>query len=138
MKRILNKLQSRAFMQFTIAALIVVLGGVLSFGVFTSRASAGPGQPFGGMISNVFYCTCSTDGSIAAVSFGDLTKPTPASPPALIYANTTIVYPNGPPLNSGRWMLGTWQPGRVCMYRVGKGCAVYPTAGSMYMVGTSL
>lgn len=125
-------------MQVIVAFLVVVLGGVLALGVFTSRAQAGPGQPFGGLISYVLYCTCSTDGSIAAVSFGDLTKPTPASPPALIYAASTIVYPNGPPLSIGTWMLGTWQGGGVCLYYVGKGCATYPTAGTMYMVGTSL
>lgn len=125
-------------MQLVVAALILVLGGVLSFGVFMSRAVAGPGNPFGGLISYVLYCTCSTDGSIAAVSFTDLTSPTSASPPALIYAASTIVYQNGPPLSIGTWMLGTWQGGGTCLYYVGKGCATYPTAGTMYMVGTSL
>ena len=124
-------------MKVIIAVMVTLIGGTIAFGMFTTRASAGPGQEFGGLISFVFYCTCSTDGSIAAVTFADLATSGPVSPPALIYAASTIVYPFGPPLSVGSWMLGTWQGGGTCLYYVGKGCATYPTAGTMYMVGTS-
>lgn len=135
MKQLLKKISSRVSLRIISATLIVALGGVLAFGVFTSRASAGPGQPFGGQITYVFTCTCSAN---YAIYFQDLTKPTPITLPLIFQPGVTILYPYYAITSIGSWMLGTWQGGGSCRYYVGKGCATLPTQGTMYMVGTSM
>ena len=124
-------------MGYVLPAFIILAAVLVAFVLVVKTAFAGPGTEFGGSISNVTYCDCSTDGSIAAVDFNDLRYPTPAMPPALIYAGSTIVYQFGPPLSTGTWMLGTWQGGGECWIISGYYCYLYPTAGTMYMVGTS-
>jgi hypothetical protein len=127
----------RLLLEYVLPAFIILTAVFIAFVLVMKTAIAGPGTEFGGQVSEVVFCDCSTDGSISAASFNDLRYPTPASPPALIYAVSTIVYQFGPPMTAGIWMLGTWQSGGECWYIVGYYCALYPTAGTMYMVGTS-
>lgn len=137
MKHMLRLRRSQLVLQYLLPVGIVSVALMIAFVMVSKTAMAGPGTEFGGMISMVTYCDCSTDGSIAAVDFNDLRYPTPASPPALIYAGSTIVYQFGPPLSTGTYMLGTWQSGGECLIISGYYCYTYPTAGTMYMVGTS-
>ena len=101
------------------------------------QVEAGFGDPFGGMSTYVFYCTCSSN---IAVTINDLTvgssNPVPLT---LIYQpGATILYPYGQIYRPGVWTLGLWNSGGSCMYYVGKGCSTYNTNGIMYMVGTSM
>lgn len=116
-----------------VVTLIFVLGATIALTIFVKPVTAGPGQPFGGLIYWVRPCTCSSGW---AVYFNDLTISPPISLP-LIYNGSTVTYQFGPPLSTGRWMLGTWLPGGVCLRWSGKFCTIIPTAGTMYMVGTS-
>lgn len=134
MQRFIKKINSRASLRLVVAALIVTLGGVLAFGVFSSRAMAGPGQPFGGQITYVFVCNCSGN---YAIYFQDLTISPPITLPLIYQPGVTILYPYYKITSIGSWILGTWQGGGSCRYYVGKGCATLPTQGTMYMVGTS-
>lgn len=131
-----NLLQAtHAAKRLLIAFLILILGAVTAFTISVNTASAGPGDPFGGMIISVLTCTCSGN---FAVYFNDLTITSTTGGLPLIYQpGATIVYEFGPPLRSGIWMLGTWQTGGQCLVFAGKGCMTIPTAGTMYMVGTS-
>ena len=117
-----------------LVVLVLVLGAVIAMDIHVRTASAGPGQPFGGLVTFVFTCTCSSN---FAIYFNDLTDSPPITLPLVYQPGATITYPNGPPLSEGRWMLGTWQSGGVCTYFVGKSCSTLQTAGTMYMVGTS-
>lgn len=125
-------------LSITIAVLMLLITGVVSYTSMVKLGEAGPGYPFGGLITWVTYCDCSIDGSIAAVYFGDLTVVSSTMGLPLIYGGATTVYQFGPPLNIGSWMLGTFTQGMgVCLIWVGKFCSLIPTAGTMYMVGTS-
>jgi hypothetical protein len=113
---------------------VVVVGVILALQIHVQSVTAGPGQPFGGQITFVRTCTCSGN---FAVYFTDLTISPPISLPLIYQPGMTIVYPYGPPLSAGRWMLGTWLGGGQCRVWEGKFCGGIPTAGTMYMVGTS-
>ncbi|HCM68731.1 MAG: hypothetical protein UY04_C0015G0013 [Parcubacteria group bacterium GW2011_GWA2_47_7] len=126
---------TRMSTRFLFAFVILVLGVIAAFSISVQTSTAGPGQPFGGMISAVFTCTCSGN---FAIYFTDLTISPPIALPLIYQPGGTITYQFGPPLSAGRWMLGTWTSGGSCRYWVGKFCSVLPTAGTMYMVGTSM
>ncbi len=120
------------------AVLVFLLVVNVAFVVSAKRqAQAGFGNPFGGMSSSVFYCTCSSN---IAVTINDLTiGSSNPSPLRIIYQpGATILYPFGQIYRPGVWTLGLWNAGGSCMYYVGKGCSTYTTDGIMYMVGTSL
>ncbi|OGZ20836.1 MAG: hypothetical protein A2494_00900 [Candidatus Lloydbacteria bacterium RIFOXYC12_FULL_46_25] len=87
------------------------------------------------MITYVFTCTCSGN---FAIYFKDLASPTPVTLPLIYQPGVTTLYPYYKITTIGSWMLGTWISGGSCRYYVGKGCATLPTAGTMYMVGTSM
>ena len=91
--------------------------------------------PFGGMSTNVFYCTCT--GNIA-VTINDLTISPPVGEPLIFQPGSTRLYPYGQIYSSGVWTLGLWQSGGVCLYISGNDCDLYPTAGTMSIVGTSM
>jgi hypothetical protein len=137
--------------RFFLAFLIFAFGAATAFTISINTATAGPGTPFGGLITFVLTCNCSGN---YAVYFSDLNRrltgsigsnvpamsssvPTPAGLPLIYQPGQTIVYEFGPPLRPGIWMLGTWQPGGQCRVFMGKLCGVVPTRGTMYMVGTS-
>ena len=94
MKKLLIVLHSRLVLRFIAPLGIVLFGCAIAYGVYTTRAIAGPGEPFGGMISFVMYCTCSMDGSIAAVYFPDLASPSTTGGLPLIYGAMTTPYLN--------------------------------------------
>lgn len=134
-----TKRQLSKKLSVAILVLTLMITGVVSYTSMVKISEAGPGYPFGGLISWVTFCDCSIDGSIAAVYFPDLTVTSATGGLPLIYSGGTIVYQFGPPLNIGTWMLGTFTQGvGVCLIWVGKFCSVVPTAGTMYMVGTSM
>lgn len=102
--------------------------------VATRGAEAGPGLPFGGRITNVYYCSCDT---AWAVTVADLST-SPGSPPIYLYRpGTTRLYPFGNILSTGTWVLGNRTTGGVCRYWAGKSCAFFPVGGEMLIVGTS-
>lgn len=120
------------------ATLVFLLVVNVAFVVNAKRqAQAGFGDPFGGMSTYVFYCTCSFN---IAVTINDLTVGSSnPSPLTLIFQpGATTLYPYGQIFRPGVWTLGLWSPGGLCSYYVGKGCDVYDTDGTMSMVGTSL
>ncbi len=126
--------QGHVVTRLLLAFLILLLGGVIAISINVQTATAGPGQPFGGMSTFVFNCTCSAN---FAIYFNDLTIAPAIVLPLIYQPGGTILYPNFNILSAGTWILGTWQAGGQCRYWVGKVCVVLPTAGTMYMVGTS-
>ena len=120
------------------ATLVFLLIVNLAFVVSAKRqAQAAFGDPFGGMSTYVFYCTCSFN---IAVTINDLTVGSSnPSPLTLIFQpGVSILYPYGQIYRPGVWTLGLWNAGGLCTYYVGKGCSTYDTDGTMYMVGTSM
>lgn len=122
--------------------LLQVVNGVLVIMLFASIAFlvADEGEvkaatPFGGLSTQIFYCTCS--GGIA-VRVNDLMVSPPVTLPLIYRPGSTTLFQFGQIYRTGVWTLGLWSPGGVCTYFAGKGCAVYPTAGTMVMVGTSM
>ncbi len=121
------------------AILVFLLVVNVAFVVNAKRQAeaAGLGDPFGGMSTYVFYCTCSFN---IAVTINDLTVGSSnPSPLTLIFQpGVSILYPYGQIYRPGVWTLGLWNSGGSCTYYVGKGCSTYDTDGTMYMVGTSM
>lgn len=114
---------------------VVLLGAVIAYSISIRSVVAGPGQPFGGQITSIFYCGCSGN---YEVFFIDLTFPTGVTPLPLLYEpGGTITYLNYNQTTPGAWILGTWTPGGVCL--TGKWCFPHfiQPAGTMYMVGSS-
>ena len=120
--------------RFIVAILVLVLGGVIAMNMNVKPVVAGPGQPFGGLSYEVLDCTCSGN---FAIYFNDLTIPNPVDLPLIYEPGGTILYEFGQILTPGTWILGTWLQGGECLVFIGKGCGIIPTAGTMYMVGTS-
>lgn len=135
MKKVLKKISSRVSIHVIAVVLVVGTGMFVAFGMFTTKASAGPGQPFGGLSYSVFTCNCSGN---YAIYFTDLTVSPAITLPLIYQPGVTTLYREYMITTPGVWILGTWQPGGSCRYRVGKGCATLPTQGTMYMVGTSM
>ena len=125
--------RNRAIARMILATLIFLFGATVALSIFVGTVTAGPGQPFGGMIFYVQTCTCSGN---FAVFFVDLSS-SPVGLPLIYQPGFTTVYQFGPPLSLGRWMLGTWTGGGLCKVWAGKFCFIVPTAGTMFMVGTS-
>lgn len=121
---------------FGVIALVVifVLGNITAYYTDVKIATAGPGQPFGGRITMVRPCTCSVGW---AVYFTDLTVPSPIALPLIYNPGTTVTYREFHQTMPGAWILGTWTPGGACLVWAGKFCFIIPTAGTMYMVGSS-
>ncbi len=136
LKKIYKNLSERGHeaMRFLLAFLVLMFGAVIAMNINVQSAVAGPGQPFGGLSYFVFTCTCSNN---FAIYFDDLTISPPVGLPLIYQPGATILYEFGNILSEGTWILGTWQPGGACLYHVGKICAILPTEGTMYMVGTS-
>jgi hypothetical protein len=113
-----------------------VIVAFLSFFAFVNVTHAGPGDPFGGMSTMVIYCECTEN---YVVYFNDLTVTSTTGGLPLIYQpGQTILYDFSMITNSGVWILGTWQSGGVCEILVTYYCYEITTAGTMYMVGTSM
>lgn len=116
-------------MQGVVAGLVLLLGTVLAFGVIVSSTSAGPGSPFGGQITSVFFCNCS--GNFR------LTVGPPVGGTFMYQPGSTIVYQYGMITSPGVWILGTYVGPVTCSWFCGRGCcsSVYPM---IYMAGTSM
>lgn len=116
-------------MQGVVAGLVLLLGTVLAFGVIVSSTSAGPGSPFGGQITSVFYCNCSGNYR--------LTVGPPVGGTFIYQPGATIVYQYGMITSPGVWILGTYVGNVSCRWWCGRGCcaSVYPM---IYMAGTSM
>ncbi len=135
---------------YILAFLVLVVGAGIAMTIHVHSAIAGPGKPFGGLITSVTNCTCTGNYAIyfndlnrqftgklgSDVPSSDTSYPDPVTLPLIYEPGVTILYEFGMITTPGVWMLGTWIPGGEC--RVGgKFCMVVPTAGTMYMVGTS-
>lgn len=93
------------------------------------------GYPFGGKITRVRYCRCTGN---YAVYFNDLAVPSRTGGLPLIYQpGGTRTYKFYKQTSTGHWILGTFESGGICLRRSGKKCRLIPTAGTMYMVGSS-
>jgi hypothetical protein len=119
-----------------VAFLILLVGTMTAYSIAVPRAIAGPGQPFGGQIYNIFPCTCSGN---VEVFFNDLTisPPIPPGIPLLYQPGVTITCPYYNQTLIGSYILGTWVPGGQCL--TGSLCvpSFPPPAGTMYIVGSS-
>lgn len=118
-----------------IALWLIGAAFVVGSGHEARALSLGGGTPFGGLSTFVFYCTCS--GNIA-LTITDLAVPTGGVKNLIYEPGATTLYQFYQIYREGVWTLGLWSPGGVCTYYVGKGCMVYPTVGTMTMVGTSM
>ncbi len=120
-------------MRFLLAFLVLMFGAVIALNINVRMATAGPGEPFGGLSYSITDCDCTGN---FAIYFNDLTQPTPITLPLIYEPGVTILYDFGEILVPNRWILGTWQPVGSCR-GLDKFCTDVPTAGTMYMVGTS-
>ena len=113
-----------------------VIVGFLSFFAYVNVTHAGPGDPFGGMSTMALFCECTDN---YAIYFNDLTVTSTTGGLPLIYQpGQTILYDFSMITNAGVWILGKWQTGGTCEVLVLWYCYEVPTAGTMYMVGTSM
>ncbi len=93
------------------------------------------GYPFGGKISRVRFCLCTGN---YAVYFNDLAVPSRTGGLPLIYQpGATQTYKFYKQTSVGHWILGTFESGGICLRYSGKKCRLIPTAGTMFMVGSS-
>lgn len=94
------------------------------------QTDAQAGIPFGGVIANVTYCTCSFNTllTIAGPSSGNL----------VFQPGVSIPFPYGQVYRPGPFVLGTYAPGGTCLLWVGKFCVPLPATGTIIMIGTSL
>lgn len=92
-------------------------------------AQAGPGLPFGGMVTAVQFCNCSNNFR--------LTVSGPVGGIFMYQFGSTIVYEYYRIPFTGVWLLGTYVAPISCLMFVGKGCSVVGVHPLIYMVGTS-
>jgi len=119
-------LQKRRSTLLIIVALIIAIS-VISLANYQT-ASAVPGLPFGGLVFNVIWCTCSVG---AVVQVG---PPVGGS----FWVNpSTVVFPFFRIPSPGVWLLGDYTPGGACLIFVGKECVPVPVTGTILFVGTS-
>lgn len=117
-------------------AFVVAIGIVAALGIVAHKSYAQGTLPFGGLSTFIKYCDCSGPGVIA-VTVQDLST-SPGSPPNYIYyPGGTVLYEFGQIYQTGVWLLGNRTTAGVCLYYAGKSCAVWPTSGTMTIVGTS-
>jgi hypothetical protein len=109
-----------------IALSIFIIGLFLSGYIYKSF---GAGLPFGGQVTNAFFCSC--DG-------GWLLTIGPPVGGEFLYRDTPqYAYYQLP--RTGVWALGLYVPGGVCSFVDGKGCGAIPAQGTITeTVGTSL
>jgi hypothetical protein len=104
---------------------------IITSAVFVSYAPAQSGTlPFGGMVRNVIWCTCSSG---AVVDVGP-----PRGGRFLYQPGSTRVYEYYQIPRVGVWLLGNYLPGAgVCLQWSGKSCFAVPHQGLITIVGTS-
>lgn len=118
----------------SVSTLSTSVSGVSSSVGGTSGGST-VGYPFGGKISRVRFCSCTGN---YAVYFNDLAVPSRTGGLPLIYQpGATQTYKFYKQTSVGHWILGTFESGGICLRYSGKKCRLIPTAGTMYMVGSS-
>ena len=127
-----HKVEQAAPFILGIAATLFIATSI--FALFPPK-NVGAQEPFGGLSTYVFYCTCSAN---IAVTINDLAVGANSSPALVYEPGGTQLFEYGQIYEEGVWTLGLWTPGGICMYYVGKGCSSYPVAGTMEMVGTSM
>jgi len=126
----ISKVSSRLRIIDILLVFILVLN--IAFIVYLDESKkAQAAIPFGGMNGSIFWCNCSGN---LVLHVNDLVS----GPKRLIYQpGGTTLYQFGQ-VRAGVWMLGLWNPGGMCRFFVGKGCAIYPTNGTVQMMGTSM
>lgn len=118
-------------LQFTIFTIFVFVAVVFAS---PSVSSAQGLRPFGGKISDTYFCNCSYTWLITvddSVGFGG----------DFIYVPfATTLYSWYQIFSAGPWVLGLYSPGYgVCLEYAGVTCTTYGSnQGTMTMVGTSL
>ncbi len=127
MRFLKNKINSLLFLLGIVVILIVFIASFISK-VKTTTATGM--LPFGGEVTEAYYCSCS--GNWAYTVTG--TKGGVFS----YYDGGTTVYENGPP-RAGVWALGTYYSGGECLIP-GEPCTNGPSVpiGIMNQVGTSM
>ncbi len=120
-----SKVNKRTLLLSTTAVLFVIIA---VFGVWVKTSSA-ISLGFGGRITKVVYCPCSANLAIFVVGVkGGVYSFEPGS---LLFAWYQIYRP-------GPWTVGTYTPVNKCLWFVPKGCAGFPTIGTIIDVGTSI
>ena len=123
------------FKKLSLSSIIMILVFSLMVNLIPTKASAGPGFPFGGKVIKVIPCTCSANLLIATVPIG------PTSPPFLIFGPSSILYQFYQIFRPGAYLLGNYGPPVPCLVYIGIGCIpmpLAPTAPLILMVGTSI
>ena len=129
MNSLKNKIHKRIFL---IGIIIIVIVFILSFISKAKTTNATALLPFGGQVTELFYCSCSAN---YAVTVGS-----PRGGVFSYYDGGTRVYENGPP-RVGVWALGTYYAGGECLIPYGEVCApsvAQVPIGIMSQVGTSM
>jgi len=114
-----------------IITIIAIIAVIIVLSVFTLQVLEvfGAGLPFGGFITNVFFCSCNG---------GWLLTVGPPVGGDYLYMNTPQ-YAHFQLPRPGVWVLGLYEPAGVCTFHSGDGCAARPAKGIITpYVGTSL
>lgn len=128
---------SLLLLRFIVAVLVFVLVGVMALIVMESNnalaQSSLPPQtmaPFGGMVTDVFYCGCSGNYR--------LTVSPPVGGVFMYQPGATIVYEYRMIPVTGVWLLGLLTSPVACIVPSGKGCSTIGSYPMIYMTGTSM
>jgi ABC-type multidrug transport system permease subunit len=119
------------------AVLIVFFGFIVSLGIFAHKeVQAETGTPFGGFVSEVWWCSCSMN---LRVTFDNLAVNAPAPGTLMFNPAVTILHPFYQIYQSGVWILGNWGDMEQCIEPECYGeCCVTGTYPLMTRVGTSM
>lgn len=114
---------------FLLGVTIIILVFIISF---TSKIKTTTGAsllPFGGMVTDLYYCNCSKNWALTIVG---------AKPGILSYQAGTVTF-SAYQIRPGVWQMGTYVLGGVCTTGVPPACvSARPSIGTMVQVGTSL
>ena len=114
---------------FLLGIVIIVIVFIASFVSKVKTTTATGLLPFGGMVTELYYCSCSANWAVTVGS--------PKGGVFSYYNEGTITYANGMPHTSA-WAMGTYGTGGVCLIP-GEPCPAGRTPiGIMTQVGTSL
>jgi len=109
--------------------IIVLLLTVLIF-LPSKKLNAVAFLPFGGVITTVTYCPCSSNLLVTVTG--------PVSGNFVFQPGVSILFPFGQIYRPGPFILGTFAPGGACMMFKRRGCFALPSTGTIGIVGTSL
>ena len=124
-----NTIINKRNISIAVATSLAVAFVVVAYFMPVSARGDIAGNPFGGRITNMYYCACSASWRVTIGS--------PVGGSFVYRPGSATVYEYGQ-VRTGVWALGTWTPGDACVIVVGESCVRLPTQGRISQIGTSL